>query len=319
MARFTKTTIAKLLTDRQAGIHWDDDLGGFGLRIYPSGAAAFVVDFRLRGSRAKRRIVLGQADELTPQTAREKAKEVKASARQGVDLDRKTRAEVKRREDEKRRKATAMTVRQAVATYLEAFETIPSKRSGRKPAASSVLAETKWLRRFIELHGDIAFEELSGPNVQAVLDATPRSSRRNVFGAIARLTAWARRQGVISTSPLERIDPPARPASRDRTPSPDEVRAILKAADDLLSVGRWHETQRDGIWLLALTAQRRAEVANMAWEDIDLAAAEWRQPGHKNKTGRPHVVPLGHQATAIIRRRWEAAGRPRAARRQVRR
>ena len=61
---------------------------------------------------------------------------------------------------------------------------------------------------------------------------------------------------------------------------------------------------------LALTAQRRAEVAAMAWEDVDLVAAEWRQPGHKNKTGKPHVVPLGAHALELLKRRWEAAGRP---------
>jgi integrase len=169
-----------------------------------------------------------------------------------------------------------------------------------------------WLCRLVTLRGATLLETLTADDVRAALDATPRASRRNVYGAIARLIAWARRQGALSASPLERVDPPARPASRDRTPSPDEVRTILEAADGLLASGRWRQVQRDGIWLIALTAQRLAEVASMAWEDLDLAAAEWRQPGTKNKTGKPHVVPLGRHALALLRAAHEAAGRPSA-------
>ena len=314
MARLTKTGIAKLMTATptaaRAGIHWDDELGGFGLRIYPSGAAAYVVDFRLRGSRQKRRVVLGRVAELTPQMARERARQTKTAARAGRDLDQELRADVIRREDERRRQANAMTVEKAVRACLEAFETTPSKRGGRKPASSSVRQASVWLRRLVELHGDRSLEDLAAADVQAVLEATPQSSRRNVFGAIQRLSRWARRTGVTNTSPLEHVEPPARPAARDRTPAPGEVRTILKAADSLLASGRWQATQRDEVWLLALTAQRRAEVAGMAWEDVDLEAAEWRQPGSKNKTAKAHVVPLAPQALELLKRRWDTAGRP---------
>ena len=211
-----------------------------------------------------------------------------------------------------RRKASAMTLGQAVAAYLASFETTASRRGGRKPASSTVRQEGVWLHRLIAMHGEKAVEELTTEDAQAVLDTTPQSSRRNVFGAIGRFTAWARRQALVDASPLERIDPPARPASRNRTPSPLEVGAILKAADDLVADGRWKKTQRDAIWLAALTAQRRGEIAAMAWEDIDLEAQEWRQPGSKNKTGKPHLVPLGGRAQALLQARWEAAGQPSA-------
>ena len=205
-----------------------------------------------------------------------------------------------------------MTVAKAVGAYLEAFETTPSKRSGQRPKASTLRQEGVWLHRLIAMHGLTAIEELTVSSVQSVLEATPQSSRRNVFGAMARLIAWARRQGAIEASPLERIDPPAPPASRDRTPSPSEVKAILEAADNCLASGRWRTTQRDAIWLAALTAQRRAEVASMAWEDLDLGLAEWRQPGSKNKTGKPHVVPIGGRALELLKARREAAGHPSA-------
>jgi integrase len=308
--KFTKTAIAKLVAEAKPAIHWNDDLGGFGLRIYPSGEASYVVDYRLKGSRRKRRVVLGKVVSLSLDEAAKRAKKALEAAREGVDLDKIRRAEVAWAEEQERRRADRLTVAEAVAAYLEAFETTPSKRSGRRPASSTLRQANVWLRRLIAMCGETALEDLTSKETQAVLASTPQSSRRNVFGALKRLIAWAERQGLIQTSPLKEIDPPARPASRDRTPSPAEVKAILKSADALLESGRWARVQRDGIWLLALTAQRRAEVAGMGWEDIDLAAGEWRQPGVKNKSRTAHVVPLGAHALDIVKRAHEAAGRP---------
>jgi integrase len=306
----SKTAIKTLIQGKKARIHWDDKLAGFGLRIYPSGEASYLVDYRLKGSRKKRRPTLGTIAELSPAEARQRAQEALRSARTGVDFDKVERAKVARAEEEERRKAQRLTVRKAVAAYLEAFETAPSKRSGRRPASSTLRQTNVWLKRLIAMHGPRALEDVTHVEVKAVLAATPQSSRRNVFGAIKRLIAWARRQRLILSSPLIEIDPPARPASRDRTPSPSEVATILKAADALLESGHWARVQRDGVWLCALTAQRRAEVAAMAWEDVDLDAAEWRQPGVKNKTAKAHVVPLGPCAHGLVKARHEAQGRP---------
>ena len=72
--RLTKGTVAKLLQAGAAStsstIYWDLDLGGFGLRHYRSGAASYVVDFRLKGSRVKRRVVLGSVELLAPEAAK---------------------------------------------------------------------------------------------------------------------------------------------------------------------------------------------------------------------------------------------------------
>jgi integrase len=307
---FSKTAIKALLKGGEARIHWDDKLVGFGLRIYPSGEASYLVDFRLKGSRAKRRIVLGKTAALSPEKARSRASDVLEKARKSVDLDKQERAAVAWAEAEERRKADALTVKQAVKRYLDTFGTAPSKRTGRRPAASSVRQAGVWLKPLVETSGLTALESLSAEAVKRVLDATPEASRRNVFGAIKRLVTHYRRAGLVTTSPLESVDPPPQPKSRDRTPSPAEVKTILKAADALLESGRWARVQRDGIWLVALTAQRRAEVAAMAWEDLDLDAADWRQPGAKNKTGKPHVVPLAGIALDILKRAHTAAGRP---------
>ena len=140
--------------------------------------------------------------------------------------------------------ANAMTVAKAVGAYLEAFETTPSKRSGQRPKASTLRQEGVWLHRLIAMHGLTAIEELTVSSVQSVLEAHATiepPQRVRCHGSPYRLGADDV-QGAIEASPLERIDPPAPPASRDRTPSPSEVKAILEAADNCLASGRWRTT-----------------------------------------------------------------------------
>jgi integrase len=44
--------------------------------------------------------------------------------------------------------------------------------------------------------------------------------------------------------------------------------------------------------LLILTMQRRQEVAEMDWSEIDLEAATWILPAERAKNGEAHIVPL---------------------------
>src|SRR5271166_2293291 len=66
---------------------WDDDLRGFGLRVYASGRRIFVVQYRLRGGRGgrTRRIVLGAYGKLTPDEARKRAVKLLAAVDDGRD------------------------------------------------------------------------------------------------------------------------------------------------------------------------------------------------------------------------------------------
>lgn len=53
--------------------------------------------------------------------------------------------------------------------------------------------------------------------------------------------------------------------------------------------------------LLLLTAQRRAEVAEMRWSELDLEAAIWTIPGSRAKNGTSHTVPLSPGALELLR------------------
>ena len=52
---------------------------------------------------------------------------------------------------------------------------------------------------------------------------------------------------------------------------------------------------------LVLTAGRSGEVRGARWEEMDLAAREWRIPAERMKTRREHRVPLSPRALAVLR------------------
>jgi len=52
--------------------------------------------------------------------------------------------------------------------------------------------------------------------------------------------------------------------------------------------------------LLMLTGQRRAEVGDLEWQEINIAERQIDLPNTRTKTGRPHIVPRSDEALAII-------------------
>ncbi len=53
--------------------------------------------------------------------------------------------------------------------------------------------------------------------------------------------------------------------------------------------------------MLALTGQRREEVARMTCAEVDLVRRLWILPGTRTKNGKPHVVQLSDLAVAVMR------------------
>ena len=53
---------------------------------------------------------------------------------------------------------------------------------------------------------------------------------------------------------------------------------------------------------LALTAQRREEVAGLRWDEMDLARRVWTIPKARTKNAKAHMVHLSKQALAVLKR-----------------
>jgi hypothetical protein len=87
---------------------WDDELPGFGVRLYPGGKKSFVLNYRHNGR--KRFLTIGQYGAITLDQARKEAKKHTAEIIQGGDPL------------EKRQKERAgKTVRELCESYLERY------------------------------------------------------------------------------------------------------------------------------------------------------------------------------------------------------
>jgi integrase len=91
-------------------------------------------------------------------------------------------------------------------------------------------------------------------------------------------------------------------AARERTLTDAELRTIWLAADEL------KPKPRAFVHLLAMTAAREMEVADIATGELDLDAGLWSIPGARTKNGRGIVLPLHPMLVAELHAVWPEHG-----------
>ena len=85
MAKLTKRIVESSQPEASDLFLWDDEVAGFGLRLRPSGRRSFIVQYRTREGRQRRR-TLGRFPVMTVDQARRDAKEWLMGAQRGTDL-----------------------------------------------------------------------------------------------------------------------------------------------------------------------------------------------------------------------------------------
>ena len=86
--KIARRTVAAIDPTDKPVVYYDESLKGFGLLVRPSGSRSWIVEYRPgAGGRsiAKKRIVLGSPDAVTPEQARDMAKDILAKVRLGAD------------------------------------------------------------------------------------------------------------------------------------------------------------------------------------------------------------------------------------------
>jgi integrase len=82
---------------------------------------------------------------------------------------------------------------------------------------------------------------------------------------------------------------------------PEELPALLKAIDSYPSIG--DQQTALALRLLCLTFVRTVELIGAEWSefrDLDGEASTWEVPAERMKTKQAHLVPVSHQAVAIL-------------------
>jgi integrase len=267
-------------------IIWDAQIPGFGIRVTERSTASaigsFVLITRFPGKKdpAPRRI--GVYPGMPLARAREIARHWRDLICQGIDP--KVRLEQQQREEERRR---ASTFAAAFATF--AREHLATLRTGN--AVNRVVEKhvfPRWADRPIS---DIRRAEVS--DLIRSLRKEMKVGANRILATLKTFFSWAVDQELIEISPAAEVKRPTREVTRDRVLNDREIQAIWRACNQMDVFGRAFQT-------MLATGQRRSEVGNMAWSELNRREELWTLPRERTKADRAHEIPLSSLALSII-------------------
>ena len=112
--------------------------------------------------------------------------------------------------------------------------------------------------------------------------------------ALHRFFEWAidHKDGYVFSNPVAGIRNRAKNASRDRVLTDDEISDV------------WHACLDDDygriVKLLILTGQRKTEIGDLVWTEINRVQRQIELPSSRTKNKRFHIVPLTNEAMALL-------------------
>lgn len=270
-----------------------------------AGGATFMVQAWDRERGRSVRVTLGKVQVLTPEQARQRARDLVAELGAGADI--------------RRDRHKGMTVRQLVgAWHLEkaASTKTADELKGKALHYLGPLADrpaddvereqigrihheiaTKARKRVNKRVGDAMRQvEVGEPGLPATADKWRAT--------LSAMFAWGVSKGLVKNNPCEGI-----PRAFDTKQS---ARTNYLHGEGLARFWAALEQDpdqdtRDVICLLLFTGQRRGNVLGMRWADVDVAGALWSLGAKQTKQGRAQGTPLVAAARDILTRRQAEA------------
>ena len=282
--KLTKSAIDDLPTPSSDLVYWDATLPGFGVKVTPKGRKVFIVLYRTGGGGSKlRKYTIGPYGRVTLHQARLAAQKVFAAKLDGRD------PAAEKRESKRRIVADRFDL------LLDEFisHRLTHRRSGAEIA--------RVLRReFGRAWTGTSIHAISKRDVVDVVNAIEQrgapAAANKALKSIKSFFNWAIGRAVLEQSPAAGIPLPGNVSSRDRVLTDEELAEVILAA-------RLMPSPYGGIVeFLALTGQRRGEVAGMIWDEIDLKQRLWTIPKQRAKNGKAHLVHLSRSAFALLNR-----------------
>mgnify|MGYP003668140390 CR=1 FL=1 len=253
MARLTKRSVEALTPATSDFIVFDDDLPGFGIRVFPSGRRSFLVQYRSGGR--TRRIKIGHFGTLTTDEARQQARQLLGDVAKGENPAQEIH-------DQRR----APTVAAMCDRFLSDYVAMRCKPS-----------TARQYERIIDKHIRPAFGthkivDISRSDIAALhhdLRRTPYEANR-VLALLSKLfntvELWeVRPDGSNPCRHVRRY----REDKRERFLMPDEIRHLGKVLDEVEADGTVSPQAVAAFRLLILTGCRCGEILTLKWDYID--------------------------------------------------
>ena len=262
------------------------DITGFGIRIQPSGAKSFLVNYRTGdgGRRApNKRVVIGRCGKISVDQARRKAHKVLGEVASGGD--------------------PASERARAMPTLEQAFDDYMKAKPNLAPATVEIY-RTDFNLRLASLR-------------TRPLDSITRRDVEELFNRISMEAGWSLTNRSVKLLraiyrrfciDIETLRNPVElwmagggnyhPKKRRRISSPAEVLPCWRAG---IEAEVPTPAARDALWFGLYTGMRISEVLTLHWERVDMENLVFRVD--ETKTGVPLELPITRQLAAILERR----------------
>jgi integrase len=268
--------ITKTAVDRMGpwSVLWDTEVNGFGVRRHGTQAKHYLLRFRFQGRQTFRKIGR-HGSPFTPDSARAEALRLLGLIVSGTNpAQRQPKAESFGGEVER-----YLLHKQAARTFTHIERHL---RKHAKPLHPLSLAEID-RRRVAQLLAKI--EVASGP-----------VARNRVRSSLSAFFTWLVREGLLDANPVTGTGKANESPSRDRVLSQSELAEVWRAAS-----GRFGDVVR----LLVFTAQRRSEIGQLRWSEIDWERRMIALPPERTKNKVRHELPLAPAVLEILQRRYK--------------
>lgn len=279
MPKLTKRTIEALPVEAVDYIIWDDDIAGFGVRVYRSGRKSYLVQYRA-GGRTRRRSI-AQHSVMTVEEARKEARGLLGEVAKGGNPA-----------EDRARRFNAPTINALCDRFLEEYVAQHCKPSTQQNYISVLTRCVK-----PEL-GNHKVEDITRADIVEFhygRRGTPYMANRAV-AMLSKMFNLAEDWGIRreGTNPAKRVKK-FREEEKKRYLSDAEQLDLGNALADALDRGQETIYAVSAIYLLMLTGCRLGEILKLKWDYVTPHHLELPD----SKTGRRRI-PLPREAYDII-------------------
>ncbi len=284
----TDRMIAKLKPGPKRLTLPDPELRGHYLRVTPTGARSYVAVAREPYEQKQVWATIGSTDVYTIEEAREKAREAIKRIKAGLDPF------------------------EPPPVPPDSFKAVAENYLERHVRANGLRSQAE-IERILERHiypiwKDRELEGIRRTDVTKLLDlvqdAAGPSMADHVLSTVRGIMNWYASRTDDYVSPIargmRRTDPKNR--RRARILDDDEIRTVWKVAEGNGTFGAI-------LRLFLLTAQRRAKVTTMMWDDVTVDGV-WNIPAEDREKGSGGALVLPETALAIIREQKRIGDNP---------
>ena len=317
--KITKAGIDRLEKPAKTTLYFDSELTGFLVRVQPSGAKSYGVAYRAGSGRTapKRTVTIASVGKVTPEQAREQARQILADAVKGRDPAA-AKAAAKRE----------ITVKELIDLYeKEGLVRQRGKRMGEpmKPrSAQYTIARLK--HHIVPLLGSRKASQIAEGDVERfvrdvetgktakdekvgrkrIIVRGGEGAARKVVRDFSAVCSFAERRGIMTGNPVAKAAVRKVDNERNRYLSLPELVKFWEALDALEYEGGNLKGIRI-IRLWALTGCRREEIESLKWAEVDLPGTYLRLS--ETKEGKSER-PLAEEAVEILKEIIPVEGSP---------